>query len=292
MSIHNKNFARLALATALSAVLAACGGDDDNDSSSTKTMKIQPTYIEALGSEYNYEGWLIVNGEAISTGTFDIENGQTVPASFKVNADDADKASTFVLTIEPEVGDDPAPSNVHIVAGNIVEGKTTAITNHPAALGTDFADAEGKFILATPTNGNATPTQGIWFLDNSTGEMTAGLTLPTLPAGWKYEGWVAGASGPVTTGTFTNPDGKDSDGAGAAKGPTGDGPNYPGQDFVDPAMDLVGKKAVISVEPDPDNSAAPFSIKPLIGDIADTDAVQTLENKSAMSLPSAVVTIK
>lgn len=284
-------FTRIALCTAIAGSLVACGGDSDNDSDDMSTMTITPTALEALGSEYNYEGWIIVDGKAVSTGTFDIVDGQTEPSRFSLDADMASQASTFVLTIEPEVGDDPAPSNVHIVAGDLQDGKTTATTSHGAALGSDFSAVEGTFILATPSNGNATPTQGIWFLDNSSGSAVAGLTLPVLPAGWVYEGWVAGATGPVSTGTFTDVNMADNDGAGATAGMEAT-PNYPGQDFVNPAMDLVGYKAVISVEPDPDNSAAPFSFKPLVADIEDTTAPQTMMSNVAATLPSAQVVIK
>jgi hypothetical protein len=88
--------------------------------------------------------------------------------------------------------------------------------------------------------------------------------LPELPEGWVYEGWIAGSDGPISTGRFRSPAGEDSDGAGPSAGPD-PGPPFPGQDFVDPAIDLTsGYAAVISVEPEPDTSAAPFSIKPLL----------------------------
>jgi hypothetical protein len=42
-------------------------------------------------------------------------------------------------------------------------------------------------------------------------------------------------------------------------------PPFPGQDFIDPPVVLtVDHAAVISVEPDPDDGAAPFALKPLI----------------------------
>jgi hypothetical protein len=110
---------------------------------------------------------------------------------------------------------------------------------------------------------------GIWWLIPTDSAPDAGLTLPTLPAGWIYEGWVASSSeGPVSTGTFLSGTGADSDGA----GPTGGGdrdaaPPFPGQDFVNPAVDLtddVARFAVISIEPVPDNDVGPFSYKPLV----------------------------
>lgn len=294
MKLANNSLTKLALSAAIAATLVGCGGDDNDNNSSTKTLSIAPTYLDALGDTQDYEGWLIVNGKPVSTGTFDIVDGQTVPASFSIDENDADQATTFILTIEPEVGDVPAPSAVHIVAGELVNNKANAVANHQAALGTDFADATGAFFLRTPTNGNTTPNQGIWYIDNrADGSNAAGLSLPTLPAGWVYEGWVVGENGPISTGTFLTAEGRDSDGAGPAKGPTDDGPAFPGQDFVDPATVLIDYKAVISVEPNPDNSAAPFSIKPLLNDsIEDTTAVMDMTNISAMNLPSAVVTIK
>ena len=54
-----------------------------------------------------------------------------------------------------------------------------------------------------------------------------------------------------------------------------DGPPFPGEDYLVNApsglsfpTDLAGGKAVISIEPVPDNSDAPFLLKPLVGDIA------------------------
>lgn len=284
---------RIALCSAITTSLIACGGNDKNNNATDSEdnlsqLTITPTNLQALGADYDYEGWIIVDGSPVSTGTFDIENNQTVPASFNLDGDMAERATTFIVTIEPEVGDVPAPSAVHIIAGDLINGRTTAITNHESALATDFSGIEGRFILATPTNGNATPTQGIWYLDNSSGMAVAGLTLPTLPAGWQYEGWVVD-DGPISTGTFTNVAMADSDGAAAGPSP---GPDFPGQDFITPALDLVGKTAVISVEPNPDNSSAPFSLKPLVAVIEQPSGPQEMTDNVAMTLPSALIVIQ
>ena len=54
------------------------------------------------------------------------------------------------------------------------------------------------------------------------------------------------------------------------KGDANNGPNYPGEDFLQNApagltfpTDLKGMTIVISVEPVPDNSPNPFTLKPL-----------------------------
>ena len=129
------------------------------------------------------------------------------------------------------------------------------------------------------------------FLDPAAGP-SAGLRLPTLPAGWRYEGWVVGDGGPVSTGIFTDPAAADIDGAGPAAGPDG-APPFPGQDFIAPAMKVPGTTVVLSVEPDPDDSPAPFFIKPLAGPASDAGpgVFQTLGNIAVESQISGVATL-
>ncbi len=220
--------------------------------------------LEDLGPDFVYEGWLIVDGSPVSTGRFTVDGGVLSESYFPTAVASLAAVSTFVLTIEPAEGDDPAPSAVHLVGGDFITGEAALTIDHGAAIGTDFSTASGAYILAAPSGGGSAPYQnGIWWLDLAAGPGPS-LMLPELPAGWTYEGWVAGQDGPISTGRFTSPSGEDSDGAGPAAGDD-PGPPFPGQDFVDPATDLtMGFAAVISVEPVPDNSAAPFSIKPLL----------------------------
>jgi hypothetical protein len=146
----------------------------------------------------------------------------------------------------------------------------------PAALGTDFAGAAGGYVLAVPSGGGeGNYSSGIWWLDPAGGPGPS-LTLPELPEGWVYEGWVVGMGTPHTTGRFSSISGADSDGAGPAAGPAG-APPFPGQDFLDPESNLIGYAAVISVEPEPDNSPAPFTLKPLVDETIDDVGAETLQ---------------
>jgi len=244
----------------------------DDDEPTTNDLTLNISGLENLGPDYVYEGWIIVNSSPVSTGTFSVDdNGLLSQSSFILNIDDLAAATTFVLTIEPKVGDVPAPSDVHILAGDF-NGNTGQLSiGHGAALGNDFTSASGSYILATPTDGAMNnENSGIWFLDLSSGSPSVGLSLPTLPAGWKYEGWAV-SGGPITSGKFTSVTGVDEfDGFSG----TMDGPPFPGEDYLENApssvvfpLDLAGGKAVISIEPDPDNSPAPFLLKPLVGDI-------------------------
>ena len=271
--------------------LTGCDTDasgEDGGSTDMRTIEWEIDGLEPLGDGYVYEGWIIVEGEPVSTGRFSVDGeGNASLGSFDVEQGDADRATKFVLTIEPEEGDDPAPSATKLLGGDF-DGDSAALSvADGAALGDDFTGAGGQFLLETPTSEAADDyANGIWFLDANAGTPT--LDLPELPEGWAYEGWIVFEDGPVTTGRFTKGSGEDSDGAGPTAGPLGF-PAFPGQDFIEPAMSLVGTTVVISVEPEPDDSAAPFVLKPLVApsaeDIGDK-GLQAMDNNAAATNPS------
>jgi hypothetical protein len=247
--------------------------DNDDDEPTTKELTLNINGLENLGTDYVYEGWIIVSGAPKTTGRFTVnDSGDLSRTSFSLNKDDLAAATTFILTIEPTTGDDPAPSNTHILAGDFSGATGQLSISHSAALGDDYMSSGGAYILATPTNGPDTDeNSGIWFLDLSSGMPSVGLSLPVLPAGWKYEGWAVIGGQPVTSGKFIAVDMVDEfDGFSS----TMPGPPFPGEDYLVNApgnvsfpTDLASGKAVISIEPDPDNSSAPFLLKPLVGDI-------------------------
>lgn len=232
--------------------------------------------LEPLGPDAVYEGWLIIDGAAISSGTFNITpTGHVLPIT-SPHVAGADRASLFVLTIEPAVDPDPAPASTHVLAGPFVNGTASLTIDHPAALGTDFGSAAGSFIVATPTTAtDADALSGVWFLDPTAGPGPS-LDIPTLPAGWAYEGWVVIDGVPVSTGRFTEATGADDFGGFSGPQPA---PPFPGEDFVTNApagltfpTDLSGYPVVVSVEPSPDDSPAPFALKPLVGQVPQTNA--------------------
>ena len=244
----------------------SCSSDDDNNSPTTSDLTLNLSGLEALGSDFVYEGWIIVDGAPVSTGTF---TSVTFPQTFSVNTTLLNNATTFVLSIEPAVDPDPAPAATKLLAGDFSGASADVNSNGIVA---DFGTASGNYILATPTDTDDTNEEsGVWFLDNSSGSAVAGLDLPTLQAGWKYEGWAVMDGTPISTGTFTDPGAADDNAATSPfKGDAGNGPGYPGEDYLQNApagftfpTDLRGATLVISVEPSPDDSPAPFALKPL-----------------------------
>ncbi len=290
MKVIRNKWVRTLIASSVCAVMIGCSSDDDDAivaPSTNATLNLAFTALDDLGDDFVYEGWILVNGAPVSTGRFTSNMSDVQSAT----TEDIAIATKYILTIEPAVGDDPAPAATHVLAGDIVDLASTLTIADPAAVGTDFVGSTGSFITATPS---ATPDlydQGIWWLIPPT--PTAGLSLPTLPEGWVYEGWVAGPDGPISTGTFTDVAMADSDGAGPAAGPNPT-PPFPGQDFITPPMSVVGLAAVISVEPDPDNSPAPFGIKPLIDDVIEdvgNGGSQDMANVIADNQPSGTLSI-
>lgn len=265
------------LASAL-IVFSSCKKEDEetitpDPTPSQKDLTLSITGLEDLGSSYLYEGWIMVDGTPVSAGTFSVDASGTMSKTvFSLDESDLNSATAYILTIEPSPDSDPAPSDVHILAGDFSSNSASLTVDHGAAIGTDFLASTGTYILATPTDGGTTDDEnsGVWWL-SPTGASTppnAGLALPTLPAGWEYEGWAVINGMPVSTGKFTSVTG--SDDAAAFSGSSA-GPAFPGEDFLMNApmgltfpTDLAGATVVISVEPMPDNEPAPFVLKPLV----------------------------
>ena len=270
---------------------------DDDNGISTKSLTLNISGLEDLGTDFVYEGWIIVNSVPVSTGTFtSIADSQT----FVIESSLLDAATRFVLSIEPagETGTAAAtPSDTKLMVGDFSGDMA------PLSIGTvgdfDSISPSGAFFLRTPTDetgtNNGNDQNGIWF-GNAAMPPTPGFTLPTLNAGWKYEGWVVvDGVGPLSTGTFTAfdiPDDSSTFGGGQNTGP-----QIPGEDFLmNPPtgfafpLDLRGRTVVISVEPSPDNAASPFLLKPLVGTAGqDTAPTNYALDFSNASFPSGSV---
>ncbi len=276
---------------ALGVFATSCSNDDDNEPTNANlTLNLQG--LEALGDDFVYEGWIIVDGVPVTTGTF---SSVTFPQTFSVNATQLENATRFVLSIEPANDPDPAPADTKLLVGDF-SGNSASINSEIVG---DFSNASGAFFLRSPTDetgtNNGNDHYGVWF---GTPGMppVPNFNLPVLPSGWAYEGWVIGESGPITTGTFTAFDARDSfDDFSETSQP---GPPVPGEDFFINAptgetfpLDVRGRTVVISVEPVPDNSPAPFAIKPLVGTAGQETAPATHNfGQNLGSLPSGTVT--
>ncbi len=254
--------------------------DDAMEDDQAGTLELTFAGLEPLANGVHYEGWIVVDGAPVSTGNFNVDadgglidlDGASIASPFE--AIHTDRAEAVVISIEPADDADPAPSAIKVLGGDVVDGQAELTTAHPAAIGTDFTDASGVYILGTPTTAvEDDELSGVWFIGLDGGAVQ-GLDLPELNEGWIYEGWAVIDGVPVSTGRFTDPAaGDDFNGF---SGVDATGPNYPGEDFITNApdgvafpTDLRDGVVVISVEPIDDDSPAPFALKPLVSEVAD-----------------------
>ncbi len=255
-----RKFLILALVV-LSFLGLSCSSDDGPP---TASLQLETIGLKALTGGSTYQGWLIVNGEAIPTAKF---TDPTITLNLEVLASDLEDATQFVLTIEP-VGDlDNIPSAAKILTGNF--NGNSASLNFESVVA-DLSSTSGQFFLATPTDDVADNDEfGVWFMNGSD---APGLVLPDLETGWKYEGWVDFGSKVLSTGTFSKVDVTDD--GNFFKGSGGTVPDFPGEDFlvIPSQIPLTGitlpatvtsKRVFITVEPYQDNDPAPFFIEPL-----------------------------
>lgn len=298
----DRKYSRILVFLALG--LSTC---DSNDSDGDGILRLSFNGLDPLTNGFHYEGWAVIGGSAETTGKFNVGatgaivdlNGSAIANGEFDTGLDLEIASTFILTIEPNGDTDSVPSSTHIVSGDFSGGIANLKIGHGSSLGDDFTGATGVYILATPTNGaDSDENSGIWFLDPSGAAFVAGLTLPTLPAGWLYEGWAVINGTPVTSGTFASVSGVDDDDpfSGVEAGPP-----FPGEDYLVNApaglsfpTDLAGMTAVISIEPSPDSDPGPFTLKPLVGQIpagAISGTVYSMDNNAIASSPSGTAQV-
>lgn len=269
----------------VSALLWSCGDDDTTtETPALASLSLNIDGLENLGTQFVYEGWVIVDGSPVSTGIFSVSNnGQLSNSTFEVEPEVLEAATKFVLTIEPANDPDPAPSDQKLLAGDFDGEMAVVSTGVAPALG-DFSNSAGTYFLRTPTDeepgsaNNGNDMNGVWFgLPGM--PPTANLTLPTLPSGWIYEGWLVTPNGPISTGTFLSFDVRDS-GNKLSGLENNAGPAIPGEDFfIAPEgsnesfpIDVRGNMVVITVEPIPDNDPGPFTLKPLAATVSSNAA--------------------
>src|SRR5690625_1877243 len=90
-------------------VLISCDKDDEDLSKSSLVLEVEG--LENLGDDYVYEGWIEVDGEMVSVGTFTIDDqGGMSKTMFKMDIEVLEKATSFLLSIEPESGSGDVPS--------------------------------------------------------------------------------------------------------------------------------------------------------------------------------------
>lgn len=286
----------LLLATFLFA-FASC--DKAEDIITEGDLDLNVSGLRSLGADHMYSAWIIVDGQPVRAGNFTANNdGDLSETEFDVNDDQLNQATGFLITIEQKGSTNDTPSETHILAGDFIQNTAALTLSHSNALGIDLATAQGKFLLATPTDGvNTNERSGVWF--HNPGGTAAALTLPNLPAGWMYEGWALIDGKAVSTGKFRSATGADQSNqySGAQVAPP-----FPGEDFLTDApagltfpTDLSGQEIVVTIEPtteEIDDEDDPFFLRVLQADVAATPTTGTqysLTNQVSATAPTGTV---
>ncbi len=260
--------ASLLSAVALSLLLHGCdsgGGITDPEGSSTVTLSLDG--LEPLAGGLNYQAWLVHQiGEAVfgfPLVLFNInESGQMVDAVADTvltgpHHADLDPGDVLGVAISLELSNQllQTSSFTLILSGEMLQGTAAMTADDFFALNRDFSNAEGRYILDTPTDNDPdNGLNGIWFMDTALDPPEAGLVLPDAPNGWIYEGWVEVGGQAVSTGKFDLPNNSDS--TSFFSSGLQEAPLFPGEDFldneppgVDFPLDLSGASVFITIEP-------------------------------------------
>lgn len=287
------------LLAACLAVLSSCSGDD---TVARSTVTVDISGLERLENGAQYQAWISDGVDLTSLGRFtDVE----FPKTFEALTGEVENATQFLLSVEPGNDSSPEISESILLSGNFVGNAATVDVTQTFG---SYTSASGQFVLQTPTDNVSTnENSGLYWYIPSTGQ--PGLKLPTLPSGWKYEGWVTvpGASGDVnlSTGRFTNVNNADeSDPFSLNINPA---PDFPGEDFINENVlsaygvntlpNLLNKQVFITIQPIFDNSStgasiAPFVLRPLVGTVtqeAGSGVTNTMQINTA-SFPVGRVT--
>jgi hypothetical protein len=331
------------VASIIMTVVFAIGCDQTNEVVAPQQPRVSMSFSNLPhleNGEGHYQLWatFLVHGNAarndspehdstsVSLGEFNVsEDGQHIvglhglPIRLTIPADQNPQLiDDIILTIqEDEHGlakihhDAPGPA---ILGGKVHGDASTGIADldvsYSHALGSTFSSVIGKYTIIAPTS-PVDSNSGVWFTEQQGTTLSAGLqNLPTLPAGWTYEGWIVipiievHGDKPAgfqyfSTGKFLRADSADFDGAGPGRGP-GVGYNFPGQDFINPPASLVKPDlrfsvCMITAEPEPDNATSPFFLQLLSRPMSPTPLPQgsalLMENVAGRSFPRAKVTI-
>ncbi len=213
-------------------------------------------------SPATYEMWMVEGGDVASLGKFTVDSdgymhtehfGGGIDSTFHRESGDFADADSFLVSIEAPGDVDDLPNGVTVLEGEVT-GSTAIGPRVTFTFPASFADVAGSYALATPTDGAINnELSGVWFTTEAIGAHAA-LTLPALPDGWVYQGWIwvdatviSGPPGqpgdilnvPITTGRFTSTTAPDD--SNRYSWPLFSAPQSPGEDFVQDASTAKGQ---------------------------------------------------
>ena len=269
---------------AVACLLVVATGCDDEGGTEAQVPKVRMTIdtsnLAPLSDGFSYKAWAKIGFTYVgtdafnvtSTGQFTTDAGQLRDKSFVLESDITD-AELFLISIEGKSGSGDGPSESIIMAADASGSTNTLTVAHPSAMGADISGQSGQLTVMTPSDEDRNnEMHGVWFVTESGGTLSPGLTLPPLNPGWNYEGWVEVGGAVLSTGTFRSNSGNDSN-----QFSNPDVPLFPGEDFLlNPPtgltfpLNLNSANVTITIEPFPDDTIESSGIRVLTGTLPAT----------------------
>lgn len=246
----------------------ACEYFENSDTLDSATLEFSISGLPAIPDSMTFVAWFqnedTSQSKPVIVFSGDAENGNLTYKSEKPLRN-LQTAQLFWITVERESLLDTLPPAAPASSRTILGGR---FANAAVNLGLgenvfNLDNSSAVYNLLTPTDGsNTNELSGIWFVDSVDQQMTAGLDLPELYSGWRYEGWVEVNGVLISTGRFSLTRGADQRNFfGGASDPL----PYPGEDFIDDPSDppigltfplnLQGAKLYLSLEVNDGRSA-------------------------------------
>ncbi len=284
--------------------IAGCDSGDVTEQEAAKVqVRLELEGLPPLQDGFTYQAWAKVGFETFPTDRFNVaENGSFVNAAGQfiqnalVFAVDVAAADEVFITIEDKRDSDDAPSGTVILGGTVSGSVATLTPTDPIALDASFAGLTGTFMVMHHSDFVAgSETSGLWFTNGSQGSPTAGLSLPALPDGWIYEGWLDTGAALISTGTFRSGSAADT----ASPYSSTDTPLFPGEDFLENAptgvtfpLNPAGATARVTIEPFPDDTVDPYGFFIMSGSVPSSPTAGTPYPLGAdIQMPSGTATL-
>jgi len=241
-------------------------------------IHLQVAGLTDLAGTGYYEGWLIWNISSVDTttryksiGILNLNEQGLIDTSLNIEPGYLQGMRVFVITVEPDTAKSSQPGSSVILSAKNHGFSGNEYDLIPGLLNKFWIEGDlvnGSYMLAAPTDASGlNPRSGIWFVTkDEANELTAGLTLPVIPANWKYEAFIVQNGDTLSCGRFNDPALADQSNPFSGTLP---GFKFPGEDFLNSApagwsfpLDLRSSEVFITLSPPhPLASKSPYTYK-------------------------------
>ena len=250
------------------ALVAGCGGDKGPTQPKLQNNRLKLGFFNtpAISSPWVYQLWAYKDGWQagpmfrLTTDAHLLDlQGQAYPGD-TVTFASLDLKTCDSLRVTLRTQSSGTDEGLVVLAGPIPVGASLSVRLESVLIG-EVGAGDLRFVYATPTDTGTShdnELSGVWFAGGDLASPGLG-SLPALPTGWIFEGWVKHGGVLLSTGKFLENSARDL----GKQYYTGTGPDFPGEDFLTNAPTGIifpfqfdqGDTVMISLEPEEDFEA-------------------------------------